>query len=116
MPVPGIRFDDAGNGCTADAIRQEFETCAADSMKIAADAVKAGIADGTIDPEAEPLKTAMFLIESIRAVIKIPLGEISHGGIKPARDEVVYFTLSRLRHAIENRHSKPLERIDSGWI
>ena len=111
---------DAGTRCcsddTGEAIRQEFAACAADSMKIAADAVKAGITDGTIDPEAEPLKTAMFLIESTRAVIKIPLEAISQGGIKPARDEVVYFTLSRLRLAIENRQIKPLERIESGWI
>ena len=68
---------DAGTRCcsddTGEAIRQEFAACAADSMKIAADAVKAGITDGTIDPEAEPLKTAMFRIESTRAVIKIPL-------------------------------------------
>ncbi|MGA9139575.1 MAG: TetR/AcrR family transcriptional regulator [Methanocella sp.] len=112
---------DVGDGYTADgyravAIRQEFAACAADNVKIAVDAVKAGITDGTIDPEAEPLKTATFLIESTRAVIKTPLEAISHGGIRPARDEVVYFTLSRLRHAIENRQSKPLERIDSGWI
>jgi TetR/AcrR family transcriptional regulator len=111
---------DAGTRClsadTGEAIRQEFAACAADSVKIAVDAVKAGITDGTIDPEAEPLKTAMFLIESTRAMVKIPPGAISQGGIKPARDEVVYFTLSRLRHAIENRQSKPLERIESGWI
>jgi TetR/AcrR family transcriptional regulator len=108
--------DDTGVGCAAGAVRQEFAIHAADSVKIAVDAVKAGIADGTIDPEAEPLKTATFLIESTRAVIRIPLETISRGGIKPARDEVVYFTLNRLRHAIENRQSKPLERLDSGWI
>lgn len=110
---------DAGTrrgGDTGEAIRREFDACAADSMKIAVDAVKAGITDGTIDPDAEPIKTAMFLIESTRAVVKIPLENISAGGIKPARDDVVYFTLSRLRHAIENRRNKPLESIDSGWI
>lgn len=107
---------DTGDGYAAVAIRKEFDTCTADCMKIAVDAVRAGITDGTIDPEAEPLKTAMFLIESSRAVIKIPLTSISAGGIKPAREEVVYFTLIRLRHAIENRQSKPLRNIDSGWI
>jgi AcrR family transcriptional regulator len=111
---------DAGPRCqstgTGEAARQEFAACNADCTKIAADAVKAGIKDGTIDPEAEPLKTAMFLVESSRAMIRIPLESVSAGGIKPARDEVFYFTLRRLRQAIENRQSKPVRGIDSGWI
>lgn len=111
---------DAGPRChsadTGEAVRQEFAACNADCTKIAVDAVRAGITDGTVDPEAEPLKTAMFLLESSRAMISLPLGSVSAGGIKPARDEVIYFTLSRLRHAIENRRSKPLAGIDSGWI
>lgn len=98
------------------AIRQELAAYAADCTKIAADAVRAGVADGTIDPDAEPHKTAMFLIESSRAMIRTPLVPPSPGGIRPARDEVVYFSLSRLRHAIEHRPGKPLESIDSGWI
>jgi TetR/AcrR family transcriptional regulator len=105
-----------GNDHPVVAVRQEFAACNADCTKIAVEAVRAGIADGTIDPEAEPLKTAMFLAESSRAMISIPLGSVSAGGIKPARDEVVFFTLGRLRHAIENRRSKPLEGIDSGWV
>jgi AcrR family transcriptional regulator len=104
------------SGDTGEAIRQEFAACAADCMKIAVDAVRAGMADGTIDPAAEPLKTALFLIESSRAMIKVPLISVSTGGIRPARDDVVYFTLSRLRHAIENRRGKPIESIDSRWI
>ncbi|OPY28953.1 MAG: DNA-binding transcriptional repressor FabR [Methanocella sp. PtaU1.Bin125] len=98
------------------AIRQELAALAADCTKIAADAVRSGVADGTIDPEAEPHKTATFLIESARAMIRTPLLPASPGGIKPAREEVVYFALSRLRHAIEHRPGKPLESIDSGWI
>jgi AcrR family transcriptional regulator len=113
---PLCHSGDTGDGRSTVAIRQEFAACAADSVKIAADAVKAGITDGSIDPGAEPLKTALFLIESSRAMIKVPLMPISTGGVRPARDEVVYFTLSRLRHAIENRRSKPLENIDSRWI
>jgi AcrR family transcriptional regulator len=113
---PLCHSGDTGDGRVAVAIRQEFAACAADYMKIAVDAVRAGIADGTIDPGAEPLKTALFLIESSRAMIKVPLMSVSTGGIRPARDDVVYFTLSRLRHAIENRRGKPLESIDSRWI
>ena len=92
------------------AIRQELAALAADCTKIAADAVRSGV------PEAEPHKTATFLIESSRAMIRTPLVPASAGGVRPAREEVVYFALSRLRHAIEHRPGKPLESIDSGWI
>jgi Transcriptional regulator len=108
-----LRCNSAG---TSEAARQELAARNADCTKIAIDAVNAGIKDGTIDPNAEPLKTAMFLIEATRAMIRLPLISVSSGSIRPARDEVFYFTLGQLRRAIENRGITPHEGVDSGWI
>lgn len=104
------------SGDVGDAVRREFAARNVESWKIVVAAVRAGIRDGTVRPDAEPLKTALFLIESSKAMIKIPPGTFSAGGAGTTRDEVVYFTLDTLRHAIENRRGKPYEGIDSGWI
>ncbi len=113
-------LSDAGPRCnsagTSEALRQELAAHNADCTKIAIDAVNVGIKDGSIDPDAEPLKAAMFLIEASRAMIRSPLISSPVGSIRPARDEIFYFTLGRLRRAIENRGSTPLGGVDSGWI
>jgi hypothetical protein len=68
-----------------------------------ADAVRTGIADGTIRRDAEPRKTATFLIEAITSMIKASLEtQGTRDGSPAARDEIVYFTLDMLKHAIEN--------------
>lgn len=103
-------------GDVSEPVRREFAARNLDAWKIVVDAVRTGIRDGTVRPDAEPLKTALFLIEATKAMIRLPAGALSLGGAGTTRDEVVYFTLDTLRHAIENRRGKPYEGIDSGWI
>jgi len=67
-----------------------------DTMKIIEDAIREGIADGTIRPDVEPRKTAMFLAHSTWAMIKLPADPVP-------RDEIVEFTLDMLKRAIENK-------------
>ena len=86
-----------------EAIRKEFSGEQAKAWQITVEAVRLGLADGTIRPEAEPAKTALFLIESTRAMIKASLGAHLLLRRPVSRDEFVYFGLDMLKHAIENK-------------
>ncbi len=97
---------------TADEVtRSELARKQQHIWQITADAVRTGIADGTIKPYAEPRKTATLLIETtttmIRSSHEVPA---TMGGSPAMRDEIVYFTLDMLRHSMENK-STPVKGV-----
>ena len=99
------------SGMADEAIRSELARKQQRIWQITADAVRTGIADGTIKPHAEPRKTATLLIETVTTMIRssqeIPA---TMGGTPAMRDEIVYFTLDMLRHSMENK-STPVKGV-----
>jgi TetR/AcrR family transcriptional regulator len=89
---------DIGEDVSRDMMCRNMET-----NRIMTDAIREGIADGTIRPDAEPGKTAMFLAYTTWVMIKMPYGGPGKAESPATRDEVVEFTLDMLGHAIENR-------------
>lgn len=107
-PVRFNMLTDAEHRCQTgdlgEAMRAEFARRRIRSWQNTVDAIRIGIADGTIRPDAEPQKTARFIIESTRAMIYASLEcPTTKSGSAATRDELVYFTLDMLRHALENK-------------
>lgn len=98
-------------GTMGEAIRAELALNRSRIQQITIDAVRTGITDGTIRPDAEPRKTALLLIETITAMIRASLeAQAIKDGSPAARDEIVYFTLDMLRHSIEKK-STPVKGV-----
>ncbi|HMK45036.1 MAG TPA: TetR/AcrR family transcriptional regulator [Methanocella sp.] len=92
------------SGDLGEAIRTEFATQKFHTWLISVDAIRMGISDGTIRKDADPNMTATFLIETTTAMIRASLeSHVRRGGSLTTRDELVYFTLDMLGHAIENK-------------
>ena len=99
------------SGTADEATRSELARKQQRIWQITADAVRTGLADGTIRLHAEPRKTATLLIETVTAMIRssqeIPA---TLGGSPAMRDEIVYFTLDMLRYSMENK-STPVKGV-----
>ena len=81
-----------------------------ESLKILSDAVVLGIKDGSIKPDLDPIQTSIFLIQSTRSMILLPLGfETVLKKANAEKDATFKFTLQALRHLLENTQTKKLE-------
>ena len=95
------KYDSANIGKT---IRDEFATKNFRTWQITVDAIRLGIEDETIRPDADPEVTAILLSETTKAMIITPLAMLAKKDGKPrTRDEIVYFTIDALKSAIENK-------------
>ncbi|MGA8071765.1 MAG: TetR/AcrR family transcriptional regulator [Halobacteriota archaeon] len=73
-----------------------------DNLNIMLESIRIGQEDGSILPGLDPLMTAIFLMESTNAMIPIPgFHETLYQNGKDT-DEVMRFTLERLKRSIEN--------------
>ncbi|CAJ36326.1 TetR/AcrR family transcriptional regulator [Methanocella arvoryzae] len=91
-------------GTLSETVRDEFLHAKHRALQTTVEAVRVGIADGTIRPTAEPRKTALLLMEATTAMIRTSHEvHVTRGSPTATRDEIVYFTLDMLRQAIENK-------------
>ncbi len=88
----------------------ELMKASRESLKILLDAVVLGIKDGSIKPDLDPIQTSIFLIQSTRAMILLPLGfEMVLKRANAEKDATYKFTLQALRRLLENTQIKKLE-------
>ena len=88
----------------------ELMKASRESLKILLDAVVLGIKDGSIKPDLDPIQTSIFLIQSTRAMILLPLGfEMVLKKANAEKDATFKFTLQALRRLLENTQIKKLE-------
>lgn len=91
-------------GTPGEAVKDQFLHAKHRALQTTIEAVRVGIADGTIRPAAEPRKTALLLMEATTAMIRTSHEvHVTRGSPSATRDEIVYFTLDMLRQAIENK-------------
>lgn len=89
---------------TDEAVKNDFARIRNRLWKYSLEAVRTGIADGTIRPDLDPHKGAIFLMETTTSMIRASLEAHQIRGIpSTTRDEIVYFTLDMLKHALENK-------------
>ena len=89
-------------GTPGEAVKDQFLHAKHRALQATIEAVRIGIADGTIRPAAEPRKTALLLMEATTAMIRTSHEvHVTRGSPTATRDEIVYFTLDMLRQAIE---------------
>ncbi len=81
-----------------------------ENLKILLDAVVLGIKDGSIRPDLDPIQTSIFLIQSTRAMILLPLGFETFLKKSNAEKDATYkFTLQALGRLLENTQTKKQE-------
>jgi len=82
---------------------REIDRISRDNLNILYDSIKAGIDDGTIRPDIDPLKTSIFLIESSYSMLQLPMGlNKALEGFGMSQDELVFYSLDLLKRSIEN--------------
>ena len=95
------RYD---SGRVGGSIRDEFSLKKFRTWQITVDAIKTGITDSTIRPDADPEMTAMLLTETTKAMIMTPLAALAKkDGIPRTQDDIVYYTIDSLKRAIEHK-------------
>jgi AcrR family transcriptional regulator len=72
-----------------------------DNLNIMLESIRIGQEDGSILPDLDPLMTAIFLMESTNAMIPIPGFHLTLHRNGKDTDEVMRFTLERLKRSIE---------------
>lgn len=92
------RFPDLG-----DRVRKELASRNISAFNLSVAAIQSGIDDGSIRPDLDPAQTWLFLVESTKATIRVPLPNMGESFSKLSRDEIISFTLDRLTQSIENR-------------
>ncbi len=81
-----------------------------ESLKILSDAIALGIKDGSVKPDLDPIQTSIFLIQSTRSMILLPLGfEMILKRSNAGKDATFKFTLQALGLLLENTQTKKLE-------
>jgi len=81
-----------------------------ENLEILLNTVVLGIKDGSIKPDLDPMQTAIFLIQSTKAMILLP--PYFETFLKQAgtdKNATVKFTLQALRRSLENTQTKKLE-------
>ena len=95
---------------TDDVNAAELMKVGHENFKILADAVALGIKDGSIKSDLDPVQTAIFLIQSTRAMILLPPGFDKFLKETNAEKDATYkFTLQILRRLLENTETKKME-------
>ena len=88
--------------CRDDENARKLTRVNQDNLNIMLESIRIGQEDGSILPGLDPLMTAIFLMESTNAMIPIPgFRETLHRSGRDT-DEVMRFTLERLKRSIEN--------------
>ena len=88
---------------SGDADLDELMKLSSENLKIVMDAVSEGVKDGSIKPDADPLLTSIFLIQSTRSMIQLPPGfEIILRQESKDKDGTLEFTLKALRDSLQN--------------
>ncbi len=74
------------------------------ALDLLAGSIAAGIEDGSIRRDVDPVKTAIFLIEASQAMITLPMGfDKALGNLGIEHDDLVRYSLGLMRRSIANR-------------
>lgn len=88
--------------CRDDENVLELTKASQENLNIMLESIRIGQEDGSIMPGLDPLMTAIFLMESTKAMILIPGFHVTRYRNDQDRDEVMRFTLERLKRSIVN--------------
>lgn len=82
----------------------EIDRLNGEALDLLAGSIAAGIEDGSIRRDVDPVKTAIFLIEASQAMITLPMGiDKALGGLGIEHDDLVRYSLGLMRRSIANR-------------
>jgi AcrR family transcriptional regulator len=81
----------------------EMDRLSGENLGMFIEAITSGVEDGSIRRDVDPVKAAIFLIESTQAMILLPMGlEKAACGLGIDHDELVYASLDMLKRSIES--------------